>query len=121
MSVSFTQCGNSVDKELKRQAEQMNNMCPMELGGGVRLDEVTAESGKKLNYVFTFTQMIAGSEEAQMTASIFKPMMVETFRTNNSQEYVNIRKIKPTLIFKINDKNGELITDVEIKPEDYAE
>lgn len=117
--LTFTQCGSSDDKVIKEAAEQMNDMCPMEMGGGVRMDKVAAEAGKKLNITMTVSTIDAGSQEAQMFTSMGKPMLAQAMKANNNPEFKGVKDMGVIFIFDIYDRNGESIQKIEVTPDDY--
>ena len=118
IGLTFTQC-SSVDSQLKEVAKEMNDMCPMEMGGGVRLDKVTAESGKKLAMSMAVSTIAANSSEAQMFTNMVKPMMVQSVKANNSPDYKKIKDMGVIFIFNFYDGEGVAICDVELGPNDY--
>ncbi|MDR0659713.1 MAG: hypothetical protein LBG19_02700 [Prevotellaceae bacterium] len=116
---TFAQCGSSIDKQFKEAAEILDAACPMDMGGGMRLDEVKAESGKKLIYAATISSISVDDAEAQMFVAMLKPMMVQAIKSDNSRGIKIMKDLEATMVYIFHDRNGKLLTEVELLPKEY--
>jgi len=113
---------DSVDRELKEAAANMNKMTPQNLGEGVRLDSVSAAEGKTLKYSYTLTNDVKDDllpEEIEDYKAAARDEALKSIK--NSPDMKNFRDNNITLKYVYYDKNGKQTTDFSVSPADYNE
>ena len=113
--VSFISCGG-VDSQLKMQVEEMNKILPMDAGAGMRIDKITMPESKTLKAECTFTTMTKEELNVEQMEPVLKPAMVQMVKQDPN--YKQFIEKNVTIIYVFNDKNGEKVFEVKMKPED---
>jgi hypothetical protein len=114
----FTGCESvrqeSIAAQLKAGAEAVTT--PEDLGDGLRLDSVSAK-GVSVRYSYTMTEYAKGDLNQP---EFYKTMKLDLMRkADTSAEMAFYRKNKVKVSFAYYFKDGEPLSTIIIKPEDY--
>lgn len=112
-------CGKKYPYEevLKRNSEEMNKKCPIDVGEGTRLDSTSAGPGKRFTYYYTLTRQVLDSIDVKSMNAKLRPALIGNLRTNKSMEM--LRKNKANMVYNFFDRKGRFILSIPIAPEDY--
>ena len=114
---SFFNNDNSVDKEMKTVADEINKMCPVQVDEETVLENTMAAPGK----IFQYNYKLINLEKSEIQIDTFRkyvyPGILENIKTNPSMEPQ--RKMEVTLRYYYKDKNGAFVDEYVVKPNDY--
>lgn len=111
---------NELDKELKEAAANMNRLTPQMMNDGIRLDSVTAGSGKTFTYSYTLTEdMQENVTDSEVNAfkKEAKESAVNTIKTSADMQFFKDNDV--ILKYAYYDKNGKLTADFSVVPAEY--
>lgn len=114
--VSMVSCGG-VDSKLKTVVEEFNKTTPMDVGPGIRIEKMEIPSSKTIKCIATFTTMTKDQINVEQIEPMLKPAMISALKSDpNFKVFVDN---KVSVIYVFNDKNGDNIFEINLKPEDY--
>lgn len=118
LSLAFVECSGDkqVDKELKVYAAEINKDCPITYDQYTRLDSCEALSGKilKYNYTVDFEKLNITEDELE---SKMKPYLLGGVKI--ASEMKGLRDREVTFSYSYRGKDGNLIREFKITPDDY--
>jgi hypothetical protein len=104
-------------KTLAMATERINRACPEMVDGDTRLDSVFLSSGGHLSYYYT----LINREKSTIDEVAFKAYLIPRI-LNNVHSNVDLKIHRDSSVimdFLYLDKNGEFVTEITIKPEQY--
>lgn len=116
--IAFTQCGGSIDGQLKKIAEESKKECPKMLDQWTRLDSCVAYQGKTYKYFHTVVGdgLILNTEQFK---SNFKPIIISMVKTNPAMKFFRDNDV--LLQYQYSDETGKMHVTIDVSPEDYKE
>jgi hypothetical protein len=113
-------CGEKYPYEevLKRNSEQMNRKCPIDVGEGTRLDSTSAGPGRRFTYYYTLTRQVQDSIDVKSMNEKLRPQLIGNIKTN--QSLVILRKNKADMVYDFFDRKGRFILSIPITPKEYG-
>lgn len=108
---------NSVDKEMKLVADEINKMCPVQVDEETVLENTMAVPGKIFQYNYKLINLEKSAIQIDTFRKYVYPAILENIKTNPSMEPQ--RKMKVTLKYYYKDKNGAFVDEYVVKPTDY--
>lgn len=126
LTITLISCGQEKDEHenINEIAIELNSQCPKMVDEGTRFDNVSV-SGNNLELTFTLVKMEKDSTDTEGLTKELK-----TFLVNNLSKGFSMYKTQIDLIFiKENnvgfhyiylDKHKQILSDIIIKPTDYA-
>lgn len=108
---------NSVDKNLKKQALELNRSCPMMVDKDTRLDKIVALENNTIQYNYSLINVVKSDPKFNVEAvkKYIKSKSQENLNTN--PEMKEYREKEVSLNYYYKDKNGKFLLDFIIKPE----
>lgn len=89
LALCFTACTNTARTQLRITAEQVNRQCPVELGGGVSLDNLRYDSDdNKLVISYGTDESISGIDNLRNAAKEQRRFIANLFMKNDNPEFV---------------------------------
>lgn len=115
----LTSCESVIKESLaaKLKAEAAAVTTPKDLGNGIRIDSVSTD-GLSIRYSYTLTERSKGDIDLAVFYKTVKEEMLS--KANSSPDLAFYKKNKVKLAFAYYFKNGEPLSTIIIKPEDYT-
>jgi len=113
---SFAMQKNAADLGLKVSAAEINRKGPVMVDKDTRLEGAEVLPGHTLMYKYTILSVTRDQVPPGKLEAALRPNILKSFKT--SSEMASMRRLGVTLIYRYNDKNGELIGDVTVGPKD---
>ena len=114
---SFFNNDNSIDKEMKAIADELNKTCPVQVDEYTVLENTVALPGK----VFQYNYKLIGLDKSEVNLDTVRkyvyPGILENIKTNPSMEPQRKRDV--TFKYYYKDKNGAFVDQYVVKPNDY--
>jgi hypothetical protein len=104
-----------IKKLLNITAAELNKSCPKFENATTRLDN--AADGKTFQYNYTLTDLLRDSTDLDVLYVGLETAMISNAKNNPDLEI--FRNNNVTLIYKVNDKAGELLARIQVTPEKY--
>ncbi len=119
----FVSCKkDDFSKELQEAAANSNKLGPQMMSDGIRLDSVSASKDKVFKYNYTLTEDEKSNVSPELLESFKKEAREEALKViKTSEEMKTFRDHDVTLKYSYVDKNGQPLTEFEIKPADYKQ
>lgn len=119
----FVSCKkDDFSKELQEAASNSNKLGPQMMSDGIRLDSVSASKDKVFKYNYTLTEDEKSNVSPELLEGFKKEAREEALKViKTSEEMKTFRDNDVTLKYSYVDKNGQLLTEFEIKPADYKQ
>lgn len=89
------------------------------MGGGISLDAIALGVGKRLDLAFTVRFIAIDDAEAQMFSAKVGPMLLESFKMDDSEEFRKFKDANLDLVCCFYDKNGDSLTTVTLLSKEY--
>ena len=105
-----------IPEDLASATKIMNDRCPEMVDPETRLDSVVLLS-EGLMYFYTLPNKDNSGIASNAFAAYLMPEIIDNIRTNPRMEMFRDSSI--TMFFNYLDREGELITDFSVKPEQY--
>jgi len=107
---------NSVDTELKKVAEEINEKCPVLIDSDTRLDSVAAFEGKIIQYNYTLLPFDKSDKSLEIEAMKSKVKIQSQENYDASVEMADFRTKEVKMKYSYYDKNGKFLFDFEVLP-----
>lgn len=108
---------NSIDKEMKLVADELNKTCPVQVDEYTVLENTVALPGK----IFQYNYKLIGLDKSEVNLDTVRkyvyPGILENIKTNPSMEPQRKRDV--TFKYYYKDKNGAFVDEYVVKPTDY--
>lgn len=119
----FVSCKkDDFSKELQEAAANSNKLGPQMMSDGIRLDSVSASKDKVFKYNYTLTEDEKTNVSPELLEGFKKEAREEALNViKTSEEMKTFRDNDVTLKYSYVDKNGQPLTEFEIKPADYKQ
>ena len=121
ISTFLTSCSNNaiIDKGLMKASSEINKNCPFMVDQETRLDNTTALAGNKFQVNYTMVNVDKDTFNIDSFHDDIELSVVNHAKT--SPDFKPFRDDRVTIIYKYKDYQGNFLTEIEVKPEDYLE
>lgn len=109
--------GGDYNATLFLSAKGINLACPREMGDGVRLDSVAAKRDLQLLYYYTLTTAVKSDSVDVIDCDTYEEAITTNLSGSADMEEFGSHNV--TLVFNMNDMNGELLCSVAIPATRY--
>lgn len=113
--LAFSQCGNTVDEELKKTAEFANKRCPQAVDNFTRLDSVNAIPGETYRFNYTVSHLTIA--DAESVKNVLKPELIKNIQIDPSMKF--FRENNVTLEYYYRDEVKSDLFNIIITPSEY--
>jgi hypothetical protein len=107
-----------LEKALMQSANEINKNCPFMVDKDTRLDNTFGGPGKKIQYYYTLVNYTKDGIDIEEFEKAITPILITNAKNNTEME--SLFKNGTTAIYHYKDKDGLLLSSVEIKPEDLG-
>ena len=114
---SFFNVDTSIDKEMKKAADEINKTCPVQVDEYTLLENTVALPGKIFQYNYKLINLEKSEVNLDTVRKYVYPGILENIKTNPSMEMQ--RKYDVTFKYYYKDKNGAFVDEYVVKPNDY--
>src|SRR5690606_8073142 len=114
---SFFNNDNSIDKEMKAIADELNKTCPVQVDEYTVLENTVALPGKVFQYNYKLISLDKSEVNLDTVRKYVYPGILENIKTNPSMEPQRKRDVTFKYCYK--DKNGAFVDQYVVKPNDY--
>jgi len=116
-ALQFTTRKDPFQRIIETTSAEVNKTCPVMQDAETRRESTEALPDKVFQYNYTLLQIYRDSIDVEMLYVSFLAAMVENARENPDLEL--FRKNKVTFSYHFNDRVGNFVTRIKVKPEDY--
>jgi uncharacterized membrane protein YvbJ len=106
-----------IDKQIELIAKEANKSCPVMTDAETRLDRIEAAPGKILRNIYTLINYDKSQIDTTSLKEYIIPNIVNMTKTHPQFKFHRDNKL--TMEYIYNDKNGEYIMSISIKPNMY--
>lgn len=117
ISSLFTQNNYLSDKDLLKEVQKGNSLCPIEVDEFVRIDSFSMPKSKTFMQYGTAIGVFKEEVNLDTVRKYIEPSLLENVKTNPQLRHA--RKSKITFIYSFNDMNGEVFYEYIVTPEMY--
>lgn len=115
----FVLAAPSFDKVMMEAAAKINESCPIMIDQNTRLDNTVALPDNIFQYNYTLVRLAKKSVDIKVFEENMKPIILNNVRTNPDLKIY--RDNKTTMAYNYMDKNGEFITKISIRADQYLD
>ncbi len=107
----------SIDQQLMKIANELNESCPVMVDAGTRLDNTITTPEKRFQYNYTLVDMLKENIEIESMEAYLKPQILNTIRTSPDLKFFREKGV--TLVYNYKDKNSVHVLRLEFAPNEY--
>lgn len=109
--------GPTLDESLRNAAAEVNKTTPKQLDEETRLDSAESLPNRTFRYNITLVSVTKSEVDAEAIKDFVEPNIMSNVKSASDLKAFRDNNI--TIVYRYKDKDGELLFDVEVTPDEY--